>query len=121
MTVELTLAALRSGALDGVHIGATPETLAAQAAVARSAGRPQLAEALERAAELARVPAEVLLDVYTAMRPRRSTAAELEAWAERLESEYRASRCAAFLREAASVYVERGLVGLGHEQADTQV
>ena len=48
-----------------------------QAAVAFAAGRTQLAESLERAAELAAVPDELLLEVYTALRPHRSTAAEL--------------------------------------------
>ena len=52
-----------------------------QAEVALAAGRTQLAESLERAAELAAVPDELLLEVYTALRPRRATAAELEEWA----------------------------------------
>ena len=38
-----------------------------------------------RAAELAQVPDDELLAIYTALRPHRSTAAELEAWAVRLE------------------------------------
>jgi propanediol dehydratase small subunit len=91
-------------------IRATPETLARQAAVARAAGRPQLAENLERAAELALVPDDALLDVYTALRPHRSTAEELEGWAARLE-EWGASKTAGFVREAAAVYAERGLLG----------
>jgi propanediol dehydratase small subunit len=93
-------------------VRATPETLALQAEVARAAGRTQLAENLERAAELARVPDAALLEVYTALRPHRSTAAELEGWAERLE-QWGASRTAAFVREAASVYVDRGLLANG--------
>jgi propanediol dehydratase small subunit len=93
-------------------VRATPETLALQAEVARAAGRTQLAENLERAAELARVPDAALLEVYTALRPHRSTAAELEGWAERLE-QWGALRTAAFVREAASVYVDRGLLANG--------
>ena len=93
-------------------IRATPETLGRQAAVARAAGRTQLAENLERAAELARVPDDALLDVYTALRPHRSTAAELAGWAERLEA-WGAARTAAFVREAADVYAERGLLAGG--------
>ena len=65
------------------------ETLRLQADVARAAGRRQLAESFERAAELASVPDELLLEVYTALRPRRATAAELEEWALRLEGHER--------------------------------
>jgi propanediol dehydratase small subunit len=93
-------------------IRATPETLSRQAAVARAAGRPQLAENLERAAELALVPDDALLDVYTALRPHRSSGAELEDWAVRLEG-WGAERTAAFVREAAAAYAERGLLAGG--------
>jgi propanediol dehydratase small subunit len=93
-------------------IRATPETLKRQAAVARAAGRPQLAENLERAAELALVPDDALLDVYTALRPHRSTAAELDGWAVRLEA-WGAARTAAFVREAAAAYADRGLLAGG--------
>jgi propanediol dehydratase small subunit len=106
---EITLAAAREGRLDGSEMRATPETLRLQAEVARAAGRTQLAESLERAAELASVPDDLLLEVYTALRPRRATAAELETWAERLEG-LGATATAAFVREAAAVYEERGLV-----------
>ena len=57
---------------------------------ARRAGT-QLAENLERAAELAAVPDDLLLAVYTALRPGRATAAELEEWAARLDELRRAS------------------------------
>lgn len=106
---EITLAAAKEGRIDGKDMRATPETLRLQAEVARAAGRPQLAESLERAAELASVPDDLLLQVYTALRPRRATAAELQAWAERLEG-LGATATAAFVREAAAAYEERGLV-----------
>jgi len=105
----LTLEALRSGAFAADEIRATPETLRMQAAVALAAGRTQLAESLERAAELAAVPDELLLEVYTALRPHRSTAAELEEWASGLEA-LEAAKTAAFVREAAVAYAERGLL-----------
>jgi propanediol dehydratase small subunit len=92
------------------ELRATPETLRLQAEVARAAGRTQLADNLLRAAELAPLPDETLLAVYTALRPRRSTAAELEALAEQLEGRH-APETAAFVREAAQVYAERGLLG----------
>lgn len=108
---ELSLAALRDGSLTAGDMRATPETIRRQAEVARAAGRAPLAENLERAAELALVDAATILDVYTALRPHRSTAAELEAWAARLEGEFDAPLSAAFVREAASAYARRGLLG----------
>ena len=107
---ELTLDALRSGRLDASEMRATAETLELQAQVARAAGRAQLAANLERAAELTAVPDEVILEVYTALRPHRSTADELERWAERLETEFQATMTAAFVREARAVYAKRNLL-----------
>ena len=109
---DVTLDALRSGELTADQIRATPETLRMQAGIALAAGRTQLAESLERAAELAAVPDELLLEVYTALRPRRATAVELEEWASRLDA-YDALKTAAFVREAASAYAERGLLADG--------
>jgi propanediol dehydratase small subunit len=106
---DVTLEALSAGEVGAGEIRATPETLRLQAEVARAAGRPQLTESLERAAELAVVPEDVLLDVYTALRPGRATASELEEWALRLEG-HGAEKTAAFVRQAAAVYTERGLV-----------
>ena len=106
---DVTLDALRAGDLDGTTIRATPETLRLQAEVARAAGREALAENLERAAELAGVPDDLLLAVYTALRPRRATSDELAEWAARLDS-HGAPKTAAFVREAADAYAERGLL-----------
>ncbi len=106
---DVTLDAARTGILAADEIRATPETLRLQAEVARSTGRSQLGESLERAAELASVPDELLLEIYTALRPRRATAAELEAWAARLDG-YDAVHTAAFVREAATAYADRGLL-----------
>jgi propanediol dehydratase small subunit len=109
---EVSLEALRAGRLDASEIRATPETLRRQSDVARAAGRVPLAASLERAAELAAVPDDLLLAVYTALRPRRATGPELEAWAVRLEG-HGAGATAAFVREAAAVYAERGLLAHG--------
>jgi propanediol dehydratase small subunit len=114
---ELTLDAARSGALGQEDLRATPETLRRQSAVAHTAGRAQLADNLARAAELADVPSETILEIYTALRPHRSTAAELEAWATRLEVELAAPLSATFVREAAAAYAERGLLGTGERTA----
>ena len=107
---ELTLDALRSGRLDASEMRATGETLELQAQVALAAGRAQLAANLGRAAELTGVPDEVILEVYTALRPHRSTADELESWADRLERDFQAVATAAFVREARVVYEQRNLL-----------
>jgi propanediol dehydratase small subunit len=107
---ELTLDALRSGRLEASEMRATGETLELQAKVALAAGRVQLAANLRRAAELTGVPDEVILEVYTALRPHRSTAAELESWADRLERAFQAVATAAFVREARVVYEQRNLL-----------
>lgn len=108
---EVTLDALRAGRLSSDEIRATPETLRRQAAIAREAGREQLAANLERAAELAAVPEATILEIYTALRPHRSSAEQLERWAGALETEYSAPLSAAFVREAVAVYAKRGLLG----------
>jgi propanediol dehydratase small subunit len=103
---ELTL---DSEHVDAAELRATPATLRLQAEVAAAAGRPQLAANLLRAAELAPLPDETILEIYTALRPRRSSEAELEAWTERLE-QLGAPLTAAFVREAKHVYGKRGLL-----------
>ncbi len=108
---ELTLDALRAGQLNGSEMRATAETLRLQAEVARAAGRPELAANLGRAAELTAVPDEVILEIYTGLRPHRSTSGELEQLAERLEREFGAALTAAFVREAKEVYATRKLLG----------
>ena len=116
---ELTLDALRAGRLDDRDMRATADTLRLQAEVAHAAGRVQLADNLNRAAELAALPDEVILEIYTSLRPHRSTREELTAWAERLERDHAAPLTATFVREAAAVYSERGLLS-ADEQARTQ-
>lgn len=86
------------------------ETLRAQAAIARNAGYPQLAQNLERAAELTAVPNETLLEMYEMLRPRRCKFEECQALARRLREEFNAAATAAFVEEAAAVYRARGLL-----------
>jgi propanediol dehydratase small subunit len=107
---DLTLDALRAGRVAPGDVRATPETLRRQGSVARAQGRAQLADGLERAAELTAVPDDVVLEIYTALRPRRASAAELTAWSERLEREFAAPGVAAFVREARDAYAARGLL-----------
>jgi propanediol dehydratase small subunit len=108
---ELTLDALRAGSLDASEMRATAETLRLQGEVARAAGRSELAANLDRAAELTAVPDEAILEIYTSLRPHRSTSEQLEELAERLEREFGATMTAAFVREAKEVYARRNLLG----------
>ena len=107
---EVTLGAARTSSAVNVPSRAAPQTLRRQAEVARAAGRAPLADNLERAAELASVPDGELLEIYTALRPGRSSAAELADWAAKLDG-WGAARTAAFVREAATAYTARGLLG----------
>lgn len=96
----LTLETLRRGGIGPSAIGIHPETLLAQAEIAEQAGFKQLAENFRRAAELARVPDEKILEIYNALRPGRATRERIEALARELEEVHNAPLNAAFLREA---------------------
>jgi propanediol dehydratase small subunit len=110
---EITLDAVQRDEVAPEELRITAETLHRQAAVASASGRPALIANFLRAAELNRVPDEKLMAVYTALRPRRSTPAELRALADELERDYQASLNAEFLREAADAYEQRGIVPEG--------
>lgn len=75
-------------------------TLEYQADLAQKSGNQQLAENLRRAAELVDIDDAEVLDLYEALRPGRSTPAELRARAVRLR-ERGAVRLAAVVDEAA--------------------
>ena len=103
---EITLEAAVNGDLSPADLRIHPETLRHQACVAEEHGNSQLGENLRRAAELTAMPDDQVLEVYEALRPGRSTLAELQAVAERLEA-VGAPLCAALVREAAAVYERR--------------
>jgi len=97
----ITLEAVLDGRVTMEDLRVTSEALELQARIAEAAGRPQLAENLRRAAELAGVPEERILEIYNVLRPGRATRAGLLALAADLEARYGAARCAALIREAA--------------------
>jgi propanediol dehydratase small subunit len=105
---DITLEAVVSGAIQADEIRITPQTLEYQAQIGESIGRPQMAANLRRAAELSKIPDARVLEMYNALRPYRSSAAELAAMADELENQYGAKVCAAFVREACDVYKKRG-------------
>ncbi len=105
---ELTLEAVRRGEITLPDLRIHPESLDRQAQVAQEHGNPQLADNLRRAAELTALGDDEVLAIYEALRPGRSTAAQLTAMAASLESRG-LPRCAALLTEAAEIYARRGL------------
>ena len=78
-----------------------------QAQVAESAGRGFFATNLRRAGELIPVPDARLLEIYNALRPYRSTKAELYAIGDELINEYGATVSGNFVKEAADIYEKR--------------
>jgi propanediol dehydratase small subunit len=106
---SLTVEAVRAGEIGLADLRIHPDALEHQATVAERHGNPQLAENLRRAAELTRLPDEEVLAIYEALRPGRSTVAQLTALAGSL-NDRGLPRCAALVAEAADVYARRGLV-----------
>ncbi len=107
---ELTMEAVVAGTVTAADVRIAPETLLLQAEIADAARRPQLAANFRRAAEMTAIPDAEVLTMYNALRPRASSAEELDALAARLEDEYGAVVCAALVREAAQVYARRDLL-----------
>jgi len=109
---EITLEAAVRGDLSPADLRVHPETLRQQAGIAEEHGNLQLGENLRRAAELTALADDDVLAIYEALRPGRSTRAELASIAARLEAA-EAPLCAALVREAAAVYERRGLLEPG--------
>lgn len=107
---DVSMEAVVNGELTAEDLRIRAETLEAQAEIARQAGYERLAANLLRAAELTRVPNTEMLKMYEALRPNRSTYEQLLALAVRLEEQYHAPYTAGFIREAAEVYKNRGLL-----------
>ena len=107
---NLTLDNLLAGNVAASDFGITAEGLRLQAAIAEGAGRPNLAQNLQRGAELVEIPDHVLLDVYELLRPGRAKSADdLRAVANQLRETYGAKETASLLEEAALVYERRGV------------
>jgi len=104
----LTVEAVRAGEVGLADLRIHPDALERQAVVAEQHGNPQLAENLRRAAELTRLPDDEVLAVYEALRPGRSTPAQLAELAASLAARG-LPRCAALVSEAADIYARRGL------------
>ncbi|MDK2887343.1 MAG: propanediol dehydratase small subunit [Thermoanaerobacter sp.] len=105
---DITIENVLNGKITPQDVRITADALLMQARIAEACGRRQLAQNFRRAAELTGVPDERILEIYNALRPYRSTKAELLAIADELEHKYGARINAAFVREAADVYERRG-------------
>jgi propanediol dehydratase small subunit len=107
---SLTVEAVRAGEVGVADLRIHPDTLERQAVVAEQHDNPQLAENLRRAAELTRIADDEVLAIYEALRPGRSTPADLTTLAASLAARG-LTRCAALVTEAADVYARRSLCG----------
>jgi propanediol dehydratase small subunit len=107
---EITLDSVMGGDIQMEDLRITAQALRFQAEIARTGGRPTLAENFERAAELVEVPNDVIMSIYELLRPGRAGDRRvlLQA-ANELRKDYGAMRLAAFIEEAAEVYERRGL------------
>lgn len=106
---DITVDNAVDGKLGLADLRMDPAALDQQAAVAERGGNPQLAENFRRAAELATIDDEEVMALYEALRPHRSTAAELEQLRASLVDRG-APRCAALVEQAAAAYARRGLL-----------
>ena len=107
---ELSIQGILSGDLTAEDFRIHGETLNHQARVSEEAGYAQLAENLRIAAELTHMSNEEILDIYNTLRPRRTSYKEMIDMADRLENEKKAPLTASLVREAAAVYLKRGIV-----------
>ena len=105
---DITMEGVMSGAIHADDCRIAPETLEKQAQIAESINRHAFAGNLRRAAELIAVPDDRILEIYNALRPYRSTKAEMIAIAEELEGKYNAVINGKLVREAADMYEKRG-------------
>ncbi len=107
---DLNIENLRLGTLSPEDVTIHRTQLIAQAEFAERKGYGQLARNFRRAAELTNLPNQVLMEVYEKLRPNRSTYGELLSASQELIARYDAPETGSYVREAAEVYQERGLL-----------
>lgn len=107
---DINLNNVLSGDVTADDCRISAQTLEYQAQVAESVGNWQIAKNLRRAAELTKIPDEIVLKVYNALRPNRSSKKRLLEISGSLKEKYEAYICADFLKEAAEVYEKKGML-----------
>lgn len=112
---ELSLDEVLSGSVgpDDAAVGA--DTLELQAKFAGEAGYEEVAQNLLRAAEMTRIPDQEILQIYESLRPGRSTYYQLMSLSQRIMSQYAAEYTGAYIREAAEVYRDTGLLKMDED------
>ena len=107
---ELTMENILSDKVTMEDIQIATETLNHQAEIAAAAKRHPLAVNFRRAAEMTRLPNELIMEIYEMLRPGRAVdRASLDAIAQRLRKEFGAEKLALFLEEAAEIYTRHGV------------
>ena len=104
---DITLENVLAGKIGPQDVRISRQTLEYHAQIAEHMHRHAIARNLRRAGELIAIPDARILEIYNALRPFRSTVAELLAIADELETRYQATVNATFIREAAEVYQQR--------------
>lgn len=112
---DLTLEAALKGDISSKDLRISPDTLIMQAEISENIGRDQLGRNFRRAAELITISDERILEIYSALRPNRSSHEELLAIADELKREYQAFENAKLVEEAAEVYSRRNLLRIDEE------
>ncbi|NNU76919.1 diol dehydratase small subunit [Clostridium estertheticum] len=104
---DIDVKSVLSGDVKDDDIKITSEVLLYQAQIADEVGRAQFGKNLRRAAEMVIIPDARVLEIYSALRPFRSTKQELLDIATELDDKYNATINATLVREAADVYEKR--------------
>ena len=107
---EVTLDGLRDGRVDAATCAPRRRRCCARPPWPTPPAARRWPRTWRAPAELARVPDDEILEIYTALRPHRSTEDDLLRWAARLEEAYGAHQTAAFVRGAIPVYSKRKLL-----------
>lgn len=107
---EITLEEVKKGNVTTEDIKISKETLLKHAMIAKKNDNPPMELNFKRAAELVDVPDEVIMQMYDALRPNRSTKEDLIKMAENLLHRYNAPFCAKLVLEAVEIYEKRGIL-----------
>ncbi|MFD1456137.1 diol dehydratase small subunit [Levilactobacillus lanxiensis] len=100
----ITFQDIVDGKVDSKELRIAPSTLRMQGKIAAEAGRSQIQNNFQRAAELTSVPDDRLLEMYGALRPYRSSKQDLLDIADELADKYHAPICSNWFKEAATNY-----------------
>ena len=104
---DITLDNILSDKIKSNDLRITPDTLRLQCEVANDAGRDAVQRNFQRASELTSIPDDRLLEMYNALRPYRSTKAELLEISTELKDKYHAPINAGWFAQAADFYESR--------------